>query len=421
MANVFLFCKGYTNNLGNTFIALPRKTKDLFNEDIFYLAGCIIGDGCLESQSTTAIYDGLQDQKELFYSKKFLEHLQLMISKTYKIPNSNMKIYKRGNMYTFAIYNKWLTRFLNYFFKMPYGRKKNTEFAINSLLSKCDNKLADKLRGAFCAGLFDTDGHICKNTRNVGLTSQNKELLEVSAEFLQNKGVSIHQIKRIKNSWQLIILANNFNRFASTMGFRHPRKKKIQNNHLLKPAFKFEYCGVNYNNMLNNYFDIIKLSNLRICGAGDLLKQTRKNTKKNMYAFSKRLKVSQSTISDWESNKKALPLPILLSTSKHNKKKFYDLLKNTEVSYKCSGRGGCANKVQLPLLSDLQIEVLAKALRPIGEYKMHLIQKYYSDLDELEKILVSSFNMRFSRIEGRYFINSRTVTTFFKTFFIYRR
>jgi hypothetical protein len=218
----------------------PKALKDIFNETFIYFAGCVYGDGSIDSESYISVYDGHPDKEKLKYSKLYLTKLSKKLHKKLGIIGVVRKD-KKYNLYYLEIGNKWFVRYFCFIFSISSGRKTNLKLPI--ILQK--NKKVVKY---FWRGLFDSDGGVSSTHQAVSISSSCRELLEGFKEYLKNNRVNcklLSQSNKYGKWFQLYILASEIHDFCKVIGSSHPLKQKIFAEILNKGPSDRVFKGIN--------------------------------------------------------------------------------------------------------------------------------------------------------------------------------
>lgn len=417
-----VYCKAkfFSNRDVTSFINPPRTFNTLHNKDLFYLGGLIIGDGSIRP-TTLSICDGHSDITELWHSKKFLENAKSKINTVFGISEDKIRIirYKHENKYTLYVCNRWLTRFFNYFFRMPYGKKSCTDLSPKKIFSSLGtNNIEFKM--AFCRGLFDSDGFISKKSRYVSLVLKNHEILEWVKHTFSELNIETSDIKGVKNSSMLSIPLLGFSVFRDKVGFTHPRKRRLQEILIAKEVKLIVFDGVKRRNLYKEYFDLIKIPELRVTNMGDILKDIIKRMNVNITIFAKKLRICRPYLSETINEQKSIQLkriwPYLIKF--FSKEEIYEMLNDNRIEFRCGSRMASRNPIDLPIKYEEGIERIASAVRPCCEFKMRIKKGNENVLSIIKK----HFKVKIMKNrEGSYIINSKVFTQFFETFFKYRK
>lgn len=190
----------------------PKTVNELLKNKLIYLVGCSVGDGHIDKVGKRwTLVDGSSCKKRLVFSKMFIDNLVSLISEY----TDGFKITEYETKYTLTLNNKLFCRFLNFFFGLPYGKKKDTVLR-KPLILKQSNKDLEKY---FWRGCFDTDGSASKKGV-VDLSSSDNHLLNECEHYLKKIGIVAKRRKYL-----LDIGISYLDKF-SCIGFSHPRKQK---------------------------------------------------------------------------------------------------------------------------------------------------------------------------------------------------
>lgn len=186
-----------------------------------YLSGALAGDGHLDKRGTAIVLvDGQTKKQDLHYSKKFLLSLNNLLLESFGISGT---IKEKISWYALLIHNKWLARYFNYYFSIPYGKKSSKI----TLSEKIPNHLQDE----FWRGVMDTDGSVRKSAKKLSLKSSSLTLISQFQHFCTEKDISV-KVERVKRGWTLNIMSEDYLKFAKSVGFFHPKKQAIFLAHL---------------------------------------------------------------------------------------------------------------------------------------------------------------------------------------------
>ena len=218
-----------TDYLNKSRFYVPKKIDDLLDNKLIYFVGCSVGDGHIDKAGKRWILvDGSSDNRRLEQSRDFIYNLASLLKnyiKTYTISEHKTK-------YVLNVNNKSLCRFLNFFFSLPYGAKKNVTLKVPLILSYSRNNLEKY----FWRGMFDTDGSAVQN-HSVDLCSSDKNILKECTDFF--KKLSINP----KVSMIGVRVNNSDLKTFSHVGFAHPRKQ-IEFLSSLKQGPKFKVSRI---------------------------------------------------------------------------------------------------------------------------------------------------------------------------------
>ena len=177
----------FTDFLNKSRFYPPRTLKELFNYKLIYLVGCSVGDGHIgKSGKRWVLVDGSSKKERLIYSKQFIEKLKILLNDfliAFETSAHNTKSELKVN-------NKIFCRFLNFFFSLPYGKKKDSVLRVPLILkyNKTD------LEKYFWRGYFDTDGSVGKGV--VDFCSSDKNILNECERYLKRRNIKIKRRKQ---------------------------------------------------------------------------------------------------------------------------------------------------------------------------------------------------------------------------------
>jgi len=252
LMNKIEFISSFT---GSVKISLPNSLEGLKNEKLWYFVGVVFGDGYLlqtKKDYRILIADGSSKQEELEYSLEYMKKLAFLFNKIFKINKNKIKIENRGNWYVIFVSSKWLIRFFNFFFDMPFGKKKGG-LSMPKILKEINNKF----EVIFWRGLFDTDGMVHPKSRCVEIASSDYTLMKDCSNFL--KKIEIPNVikkgldgKNQQPYYWVLIKSNYFQRFGRIIGSSHPRKQRALIKHLKNPLKYKIFIDINSNNLIDN-------------------------------------------------------------------------------------------------------------------------------------------------------------------------
>jgi len=207
----------------NNLRLCPKK----INRNISYLVGVINGDGHLrKSETLLEITDGQSDKEKLKSSKEYFEIIDELIKKEFNVSG---KKFKTENEWRYNLNNKWLCRYINYFFKVPFGRKSEIIYFPNNL---------KKYESEFWRGIMDTDGFIDEKTKSIKIKSNSNKLIKQFEGFCSRNKISFYT-KEEKEAKAVNLFSESLYKYAEVIGFSHPRKKNILIQHLKRgPNYK---------------------------------------------------------------------------------------------------------------------------------------------------------------------------------------
>jgi len=225
--SIKLFNKLIKYNNQIKIVDLIIKTNK-FGKGMSYLIGVISGDGHLNKKnSNLEISDGQSNENKLKLSKKYLEFIDGIFKKEFNITG---KMTKEGKCWRYRINNKWLCRFINQYFEIPFGKKSN--------IIKLPENILNSNERYFWRGLMDTDGFVREKRKQISFKSNSIRLIKQFKEFCEKNNM-VATIRKEKRGWGLRILTKSFLNYAKIIGFSHPRKKDVFLSHLKEgPKYK---------------------------------------------------------------------------------------------------------------------------------------------------------------------------------------
>jgi len=114
-------------------------------------------------------------KEKLKSSKEYFEIIDELIKKEFNVSG---KKFKTENEWRYNLNNKWLCRYINYFFKVPFGRKSEIIYFPNNL---------KKYESEFWRGIMDTDGFIDEKTKSIKIKSNSNKLIK-QFEIIEKTG-----------------------------------------------------------------------------------------------------------------------------------------------------------------------------------------------------------------------------------------
>jgi len=218
----FVIEKNYLN-INN--LKLPINN---FKNRILYLVGVISGDGHLDKRGKSLIIvDGHSNEKKLILSKKYIDLINRLFQEEFNIIG---KINKQNTWWICRIESKWLCRFFNYYFEIPFGSKSD--------IIKLPKLLSGENQRFFWRGLMDTDGFAREQAKQISVKSNSFFLINQFEDFCNKNNINTIKRKE-KNGFVLRILTESFLKYSELIGFSHPRKKEILLNYLREgPKYK---------------------------------------------------------------------------------------------------------------------------------------------------------------------------------------
>ncbi len=213
-----------TDYLNKAKFYSPKTKLELSSKKLIYLVGCSVGDGHIDKKGKRwTLVDGSSDQNRLKLSGEFVSNLTTILNDYVRASHIN----KMDTKYELDVNNKPFCRFLNFFFGLPYGSKKNCTLQVPLVLKFNDYKLEKY----FWRGLFDTDGSALGL---IDFCSSDKNLSKQCHDYLEQIGVSSKETIRGGVS----IGISEFKKFCA-IGFAHPRKQiEFLSSLQIGPSFK---------------------------------------------------------------------------------------------------------------------------------------------------------------------------------------
>ncbi len=200
--------------------------------------------------------------------------------------------------------------------------------------------------------------------------------------------------------------------------------KKIQNinsvfeNLIYKKTVYSLKVKINSDNLTENgYFDLEKLSNLRVLDNGFLM-TIRKRYHKTQTELAKLIGVPLRTLIGWESYGKYLPfdkLMLLIKRLNINEAELYRMIENTMFTY---GKHHGKNRLKITL-TPLKFE-LVNYLIPIGNDRVYLVK---NAPQEIKYYVLKEFSIdkNYFKKSGLIVIYSYLLNKFLKTFYSYEK
>ncbi|MFC1690725.1 LAGLIDADG family homing endonuclease [Nanoarchaeota archaeon] len=240
----------FTDFLNKSRFYCPKKLDDLLNKKVIYLVGCSVGDGHINKEGKRwTLVDGSSKKERLLHSKEFVSELAYLLRNyldTYEIREYPTK-------YALRINNKLFCKFLNFFFGLPFGKKKNIILQKPSILN-FDKKDPNKY---FWRGCFDTDGSV-NNCGAIDFCSSDKKLLTECKDYLEGNNIQVKETKR-----SIFVGMSDLKKF-SFIGFSHPRKQK-EYLEILKRGPKFKDIKRRVNSKIDkrllNIYPLLRIDN----------------------------------------------------------------------------------------------------------------------------------------------------------------
>lgn len=394
-------------------VYLPRKLQELESSKLAYFVGCAAGDGGFCLDDYWMIVDG--DKEDIESSVKHINNVKDIISDIFKLKFTDNIPRVRGNKCDLYVANKWFGRFLNFFFGLPYGKKKGV--LQKPKLFGCLNN-NDKLTKLFWRGCFDTDGSCAKKGKSISFSSATRSFLLECKSDLNKLGIKCRDINE-KSPRDLRIKPEYFVKFTQEIGFSHPRKLNIALNSLSNGSYFIDYDGIKNENIFNNYFDFRKIKELRVLGLGCLLKEFRAYNTLKQVELAGLIGCTKSQIETWENNQKTTPFEIICNIWQRSNKDiesiFSFIAKNSDsIKWKTGIRGDANCFVKLPLFVSKDIINIARNIRLYDE-EVRILKAGWDYIPTIKNI----FDVRIFKDKSKFYMKSYPVIEFFRTFFNY--
>ncbi len=395
----------------NKFIP-PKTLSKLLTKEQAYFIGCAFGDGGFSTNEYWVIVDGGK-KEELIYSQQWLGELSSLINRMYNIEFTDNNPRQRENKVELWVSNTWFERFVNFWFSLPYGKKKNK---IEKPKIFKLSKNPEKLYKHFWRGMFDADGHCSNESMKASLSSATSKVLnQCQADF---KKLDI--TSKISKPRNLRIYSKSFAQFGRKIGFSHPRKRRILLKQLAKGPKETQFKGINPEKLIDNkFFDLNYIKNLRVYGIKEDIREIRKELGLTQQELSNKLKLGSSQTFYWEKGCgiQFEPLINLYGLLGVKKKELLKLLSQKNISWGLSGRGLTSNLVNLPIKVTDNVINLAYHLRPY-DCEVRLRKTGHSK-DTMKKI-ENTFGIEVKELrEEVYYLSSQVLIKFLKNFFSY--
>lgn len=225
-------------SFNHTLFRPPLTLNDLLNDSIVYFVGVAFGDGGVaDNFKLFKITDGAMRKEELKYTRIFFKRVSKLLKGKFGITSKVFKDFEDDNKYRIQLLNKWFNYYMNFFFGMPLGPKKNV--LRKPLIINLSEERTD-LSKVFWRGVFDTDGCLY-NT--ISLEMANKNFIMECKKDLENYGMRPHYTERNKivsekhyREFCITINRCDHEKFAENIGFCHPRKQRSFTKILLRKA-----------------------------------------------------------------------------------------------------------------------------------------------------------------------------------------
>lgn len=381
----------------------PRKLSELRTEKCAYFAGVAAGDGGFNGPNTWSVVDGGREH-ELEDSRKFIEKIGRLMQDIFGLRQESIWINKRGNRVELKLTNKWFARYIRHVFGLPKSYKKGK-------LSRPEIFNSEENIAAFWRGVFDTDGHISKDSYRISLSSATRSFLEECREDLEVQDICVREIRKPR-SYLLRLEPDSFDTFCEHVGFSHPRKRKEMTEKLREGSRNYDYRGRDQL-YIGKFYDISQIDNLRVKGLGSEIKKIR--ARKDLYQreLAEELSVSRTQICTWESDDYAAPLVKLIELF-GGKKKTLEIIQKNDVVFKVGVRGNKNSEMNIPLEPESEIDEMASKVICTGDELRirNKSEKVASDIEE-------KFGADVERKQYKFCVRNWTLTRFFSKFYRY--
>lgn len=383
----------------------PPTIEECLTDKNIYFIGAAYGDGGFCSENLWHFCDGGKEE-DLIFAKQYVKNIATIIKLVYKI--NTIQVKKLGNQFVIDLPNKFFTRYLNFFFDLPYDKKED-KLDLPKLITKYKQEKVN----IFYRGLCDTDGSYRKFSNNFTLGMRQNTLLNNFAKFLNKNKIKHTTRKTISHTLHINVGTENLNKFAEIIGSSHPRKQSILSNQLKKGPTHNSFKGIKRENIVSNLFDITKLKKLRIYNNHDLLANITIND------IIKKSKVHRQTAHNWKKGKSTIPLEKLKNLLQKPKLELLQILSKKKHNFTIGTTG--SNKAHLPIKITEDIIKYASCVRSNKRGLYLNIRKNPNALN-YKKEIEDLFKINFKYTKSKEFqCNSQIANTFFNTFFDYNK
>ncbi len=412
LSNLLRSVDYFTDSTHKTKFIPPKTLPQLLTKKQAYFIGCAFGDGGFSTNQYWVIVDGGK-KEELIYSQRWLEKLSSLINKEYGIEFTDNNPRQRENKVELWVSNTWFERFINFWFSLPYGKKKN-KIEKPRIFKLSENP--EKLYKYFWRGMFDADGHCSKESMKASLSSATSKILNQCQSDFKKLGIT----SKISKPRDLKIYSESFAQFGREIGFSHPRKRKTLLKRLAEGPKETQFKGINSEKLIDEkFFDLSYIESLRVYGLKEDIKEIRKELDLTQQELSNKLELGPSQIFYWEKGcgVQFKPLIKLYSLIGVKKEKLLKLLSQKKISWGLSGRGLTSNLVKLPIRVTDNLINLARHLRPYDcEVRLRKTGHSKDTMKEIE----NTFEIEVKELrEGVYYLSSQTLIKFLENFFNY--
>ena len=246
--------------------------KIIYLEKFAYLFGYFSADGCFYKDSRSHRFefvDGTSVKEEQIYSLNYINFIQNLINELFGITGH---IRKRENKYVLSFRNKRLA-----------------EFFINEIGQKPGNKTqtvnvpeiykGTNLEKFFWVGFLDGDGCVPRKSRKIALESASKHIILSFRKFLDINEVKSKYYERVlcgRTYYGARITSAFFEKYASVLGFLHPRKNKWLNEKIGKEFYVSHTSNIKEFILEEGYIDYLKIfkgNKVYLVNSKELLKE----------------------------------------------------------------------------------------------------------------------------------------------------
>ncbi len=395
-----------------------REIEGILNEKSAYLAGCVLGDGGFSLSNFWVIVDGSKEEERIIDSIAFLDKIKRLIEELFGLRIN--KLTRRDNRIELIINNLVFSRFINFYFGAPYGKKKDKIEKPKIFLI---SKKASLLYKYFWRGLFDTDGYCQLEGKQISLSSGTKKLLDECKKDLGDIGVSANVKFGTQGSYFLNVYSDDYKKFSYEIGFSHPRKQKALIRNLKIGAGVNEYKDVIYNNLYKGtYVDLRKIARLRIYNAGEYIQHIRAELKLRQKDMAKNLGTRLNNLSRWELNNDGIFFEDFYNILKLGGKDYDYFLKRIYDNV-LFNVGKKSTLIKLPKIINNDTKNLAKVVIPYGsELRIKKRRGGNSRLHKLRSIIKEKYDLDIVETQKNvHSILNKTLSYFFKNYFIYEK
>jgi DNA-binding XRE family transcriptional regulator len=353
-----------TNYRGDKDFIFPFSLTEIFNPKMIYFVGCSFGDAGLHKELHYKISDGHTNPRKLKYAVKFLKKIHNIVQSFFiqDIPNKFRKI---ENRYEFIISSKWLCRFLNFVYGMPFSPKKILQ--IPKIIEFENPNIRENLYRMFLRGVFDTDGGINENNKSLIIKSASLNFIKEIKECLIKLNIQTSQIKeeKYRNSivFSIWIYAHDIKNFAQKIGFSHPLKQQYLIKHLKSGCGDKTFIKMKENSLIHGYFNLGRISELSVYNIGHLIMKLRKTHNLSQEELASKIEIYRRTLGKYENNETGTTFKTLLKISNYfkiSKINLYSMLLKENIKFGIKG----GKPIALPIKYSESIVNLARYLVP---------------------------------------------------------